>query len=66
METMLKSVGGVSLLGVVAVIVGRRVVRADLIPIPAESPVTKEQIDGMMESILAMSMAKPPLSVVAS
>ena len=58
MESALKGIGGVSLIGVLAVIVGRRVVRADLVPIPTEAPVNKEQIDAMLGGVLSMSIAK--------
>jgi hypothetical protein len=58
MESALKGIGGVSLIGVLAVIIGRRVVRADLVPIPTEAPINKEQIDAMLGGVLSMSIAK--------
>lgn len=65
MESALKGIGGVSLIGVLAVIIGRRIVRADLVPIPSEAPVNKAQIDAMLGGILSMSIAKPAINADA-
>jgi hypothetical protein len=57
-ESLVKGVGGANLLGVVILIVGRRVIRAGVLPIPAESPIDSKAIDNLMGTIL-MATAGP-------
>jgi hypothetical protein len=59
-EKFLQGAGGVNLLGVVAIIVGRRVARSGAIPIPAESPINAQEIDNMGGALLfAMTTGTP-------
>ncbi len=61
MEKALQGIGGVSLIGVLAVIVGRRVVRSGVVPIPSESPIQAEQIDALAGVIIASAAGQNPI-----
>jgi hypothetical protein len=51
-EKFLLAGGGVNLIGVVALIAVRRVARADLLPIPADSPISGANIDNLAGAFL--------------
>ena len=59
-EKFLQGAGGVNLLGVVLLIVSRRVLRANLVPIPEDAPIKSEQLDNMAGALLfAMTTGTP-------
>lgn len=59
-EKFLQAGGGVNLLGVVAIIVGRRAVRAGAVPLPEGSPITPQDLDNMAGGLLfAMTTGTP-------
>ena len=59
-EKFLQGAGGVNLLGVVLIIVSRRVLRANLIPIPDEAPIHAAELDNMAGALLfAMTTGTP-------
>jgi hypothetical protein len=64
-ESLVKGVGGANLLGVVILIVGRRVVRAGVLPIPDESPIDAKAIDNLMGTILQATSQKSITSLNA-
>jgi hypothetical protein len=59
-ENFLKGAGSANLLGVVILIAGRRVARADLIPLPADAPVKSTDFDNMLGALIfSMAQGKP-------
>ena len=59
-EKFLQGAGGVNLLGVVAIIAARRVARSGAIPLPADSPISAQDIDNMAGGLLfAMTTGTP-------
>jgi hypothetical protein len=67
LEKFLAGAGSVNLVGVAVLIIARRVVRADLIPIPAEAPVKGSDIDNMLGTILfGMAQGKPAEGMTVS
>src|ERR1035437_9842354 len=61
-ESLVKGVGGANLLGVVILIIGRRAVRANLLPIPAESPINASSIDNLLGTILSATTMQKPIT----
>ena len=60
LEKFLQSAGGVNLFGVVAIIVSRRALRANLLPLPADAPVSTTDLDNMAGALLfAMTTGTP-------
>jgi hypothetical protein len=63
-EQILKGMGGVSLIGVLALIVARRVARAGVLPIPTGSPMSAQNIDDMCGALLmATTGTKPTITL---
>jgi hypothetical protein len=58
LEKALAGYGSANLFGVVAMIAVRRVARADLLPIPADSPMKAQDIDNMCGALLMASTGK--------
>ena len=59
-EKFLQGAGGVNLLGVALIIIGRRVARSGALPIPADSPINAHEIDNMGGALLfAMTTGTP-------
>jgi len=61
-ESLVKGVGGANLLGVVILIVGRRAVRANLLPIPSDSPINASSIDNLLGTILSATTMQKPIT----
>ena len=61
-ESVVKGVGGANLIGVALIIIGRRVVRANLLPIPDESPIKAKEIDNLLGTILYATSATKPIA----
>ena len=60
LEGFLKGAGGVNLFGVVLLIASRRIVRANLVPLPEESPVKSQDLDNLIGTFLfSMAQGKP-------
>jgi hypothetical protein len=59
MESIVKVGGGANLLSVVVLIVGRRAARANLLPMPDESPIKNADIDRMCGALIATTVNKP-------
>lgn len=59
-EKFLQGAGGVNLLGVVLIIVSRRALRANLLPMPADAPIQPRDLDNMAGAMLfAMTQGTP-------
>jgi hypothetical protein len=58
LEKALAGYGSANLFGVVAMIAVRRVARADLLPIPKDSPMKAQDIDNMCGALLMASTGK--------
>jgi hypothetical protein len=61
-ESVVKGLGGVSLMGVVALIIARRVIRAGVLPIPENDQIKPQNIDDLLGSILFASTGKTPIT----
>jgi hypothetical protein len=64
-EKFLVGAGGVNLIGVVVLIAVRRVARANLVPVPADSPLQGKDIDNIAGTLLMALTQKqvPSLNV---
>lgn len=63
-ESIVKGAGSVNLLSVVLIIVGRRVVRAGVLPIPEDSPVQASAIDNLLGTILSATTMQKPIATM--
>jgi hypothetical protein len=63
-ESIVKGAGSVNLLSVVLIIVGRRVVRAGVLPIPDDSPVKADAIDNLLGTILSATTMQKPIATM--
>ena len=61
-ESIVKGLGGVNLMGVIVIIVARRVVRSGALPIPENGPATPGQIDNLLGAVLFASTGKTPIT----
>jgi hypothetical protein len=63
-ESVVKGAGSVNLLSVVLIIVGRRVVRAGVLPIPEDSPIQAPAIDNLLGTILSATTMQKPIATM--